>query len=299
MVKLMTRVAILGSTGMLGSTLTRVLENNVEQVYEFNRSGLSFTGNNLAWKFDVFAFNKILDDLSKLNVDYIINCVGLIKQKIDETNAKSKNLAYKINTQFPENLNNLVKKTGMPLIQIGTDCVFSGNSKFYCESDVHDSTDTYGLSKSRGEELSPNSMIIRCSIIGIENKSNNSLLGWVLSQPKFGKIKGYANHIWNGVTTLHYSQVVCGIIKSNSYFPGISHLVPNDSISKYGLIDLIRKNFSRSDLTLEYFESEKSINRTLSTDFPLRNIDFWLNAGYSEPPTIAEMISNYAMWLKK
>ena len=36
----MTKVAVLGSTGMLGSTLTSVLENQIETVYEFNRSGI-------------------------------------------------------------------------------------------------------------------------------------------------------------------------------------------------------------------------------------------------------------------
>ena len=39
----MIKVAVLGSTGMLGSSITRVLENESVTVYEFNRFGISIT----------------------------------------------------------------------------------------------------------------------------------------------------------------------------------------------------------------------------------------------------------------
>ena len=46
----MVNVAVLGSTGMLGSTLSRILEDNLANVYEFNRSGISVTKKNQARK---------------------------------------------------------------------------------------------------------------------------------------------------------------------------------------------------------------------------------------------------------
>jgi aspartate-semialdehyde dehydrogenase len=63
----MTKVAVLGSTGMLGSTLTSVLENQTETIYEFNRSGISVTGNNEAKAIEVTNANSILDSFKELN----------------------------------------------------------------------------------------------------------------------------------------------------------------------------------------------------------------------------------------
>lgn len=39
----------------------------------------------------------------------------------------------------------------MHLIQIATDCVYSGKKGDYLESDLHDPTDVYGKTKSLGE----------------------------------------------------------------------------------------------------------------------------------------------------
>ena len=292
----MTKVAILGSTGMLGSTLTSVLENQTETIYEFNRSGISVTGNNKAKAIEVTNADSILNSFKGLEIDYIVNCIGIIKHLIDENDQNSVNLASKINSEFPANLNIYASRLGIPVIQIGTDCVYSGKSGLYSEKDPHDPIDIYGDTKNAGEQSATNSMFIRCSIVGKELKSNNSLLEWVISQPKGAKVKGYINHLWNGVTTLHFSQIISGIIKSGTYKPGIIHLVPKDIVSKYELINLISSNFGRTDLQISKFEAETPINRSLITINPEQNLQLWSNGGYNEIPTIAEMVSTYAKW---
>jgi dTDP-4-dehydrorhamnose reductase len=295
-VYLMTKVAVLGSTGMLGSTLTRILENQIETIYEFNRSGISVTGNNEAKAIEVTSSDNILDSFKGLEFDYIVNCIGMIKHLINESDQSSFNLARKINSEFPSILNTYASRLDIPVIQVGTDCVYSGKSGLYSESDSHDPVDIYGETKNAGEQSATDSMIIRCSIVGKELKNNNSLLEWVISQPKGAKVKGYINHLWNGVTTLHFSQIISGIIKSGTYKPGIIHLVPKDIVSKYELINLISSHFGRTDLQVSQFEAETPINRSLITINPDQNLQLWSNGGYSETPTIAEMVSTYAKW---
>ena len=141
-------------------------------------------------------------------------------------------------------------------------------------------------------------MIIRCSIVGKELKSANSLMEWVLSQPYGATINGYTNHIWNGVTTLHFAQIVLGIIQNKSYEPGVAHLVPKDMVNKYKLIELIAKNFGRDDLIVTKFEAGNSINRSLITVDPERNLRMWQEGGYNEIPAIGQMLSTYADWTK-
>ena len=292
----MSKVAILGSTGMLGSTLTHILENQFETIYEFNRLGKSVTGNNQCRSIEVTS-SVSFDYLFKgLEVDYIVNCIGVIKHLINENDQDSVNLAHRVNTQFLVELNDYVNRYGIAVIQIGTDCVYSGKSGLYSETDPPDPVDVYGLTKKIGEQSIPNSMLIRCSIIGKELQSRNSLLEWVVSQPKAALINGYTNHIWNGVTTFHFAQIISGVIKSGTYKPGVVHLVPKDIVNKYELIKLISSNFERGDLQIIQFEAETPINRSLSTIDPERNLQMWSNGGYNDIPTIAEMVSIYSKW---
>ena len=296
MVYLMSKVAILGSTGMLGSTLTHILENQFETIYEFNRLGKSVTGNNQCRSIEVTS-SVSFDYLFKgLEVDYIVNCIGVIKHLINENDQDSVNLAHRVNTQFLVELNDYVNRYGIAVIQIGTDCVYSGKSGLYSETDPPDPVDVYGLTKKIGEQSIPNSMLIRCSIIGKELQSRNSLLEWVVSQPKAALINGYTNHIWNVVTTFHLAQIILGVIKSGTYKPGVVHLVPKDIVNKYELIKLISSNFERGDLQIIQFEAETPINRSLSTIDPERNLQMWSNGGYNDIPTIAEMVSIYSKW---
>jgi dTDP-4-dehydrorhamnose reductase len=295
----MTRVAVLGSTGMLGSTLTRVLENQFETIYEFNRSGISVTGKNQTRVIEVTDSNCLLNSFNGLEIDYIVNCIGMIKHVIDENDQNSVNLAGKINSEFPANLNVYASRLGIPVIQVGTDCVYSGKSGLYSEKDPHEPIDIYGETKNAGEQSATDSMLIRCSIVGKELKSRNSLLEWVISQPIGAKVEGYVNHLWNGVTTLHFSQIISGVIKSGAYKPGILHLVPRDIVSKFELINLISSEFGRSDLQISQFEAEIPINRSLITINPERNRQLWRQGGYNEIPTISGMVSTYAKWSRK
>jgi dTDP-4-dehydrorhamnose reductase len=295
----MTKVAVLGSTGMLGSTLTRVLENQFKTIYEFNRSGISATGKNQTRVIEVTDSNCLLNSFNGLEIDYIVNCIGMIKHVIDENDQNSVNLAGKINSEFPANLNIYASGLGIPVIQVGTDCVYSGKSGLYSENDPHEPIDIYGETKNAGEQSATDSMLIRCSIVGKELKSRNSLLEWVISQPIGAKVEGYVNHLWNGVTTLHFSQIISGVIKSSAYKPGILHLVPRDIVSKFELINLISSEFGRSDLQISQFEAETPINRSLITINPERNLQLWRQGGYNEIPTISEMVSTYAKWSQK
>jgi len=284
---------------MLGSALTRYLRNEAIDICEFNRSGTSITKNNDAKKFNVITDVNLFRDLENLKCDYIINCIGVIRQLINENDKHSVKLAYEVNANFPSRLNEYASELKTPIIQIGTDCVYSGQKGNYSENDPHDPHDIYGVTKSKGEVASTASMILRCSIIGREVNSTNSLLSWVLSRPINSKIKGFTNHYWNGLTTLHFSQIVFGIIKSHSFRQGVFHLIPNEFVSKHELITLITQAFERTDIKIDEFATDIAVNRSLTTNNTQRNLILWNNAGYSKIPTIEEMVFSYAKWSKQ
>ena len=281
---------------MLGSTLTRVLEREFGAVTEFNRTGTSITGHNEVVTLDVLNEYNLYESFDGLGIDYVINAIGMIKQVIDEKKPADVIAANTINVEFAKRLNEFSIQSRTKVIQIGTDCVFSGVEGNYSERHVFKPTDIYSETKNSGEQASTESMIIRCSIIGEEPAGSVSLLGWVLSQPKGGSLNGFTNHLWNGLTTLHFSEVVTGVIKSKSFSKGVVHLVPKDVVSKYELIRIIANEFGRPDLNINEFRAADAIDRSLVTVNPALNLQMWQAGGYNRAPSIQEMVSKYAQW---
>lgn len=293
---MVTRVLILGTTGMLGHTLVRHFIQQGIEVVEANRSDSPVIFGNSHIQFDVLK-NKVevLFD-NQDGFDYCINAVGVIRQLIQENDLQSNRAAQRINCDFPQELASISKSLNMKTIQIATDCVFSGLEGNYLETSPHSPTDVYGRSKSVGEKLSEDLMHIRCSIIGRELRSQNSLMDWLLSQPENAKVKGYVNHLWNGVTAYHFARVAFGVVAGGTFEKGTFHLVPVDSVSKFDILNDIASSFNRLDLEIVPFQAEIAIDRTLGTISESRNSEFWEDAGYSETPSIKEMIKEYAVW---
>ena len=281
---------------MLGSTLTKYLTPYVSEVVEINRSGKPVISGNKVHTFDAALGNPIREYLEREQFDLIINAIGLIKQLIDDADNDVVKKAYSLNSDLPRELSVYAKDTATAIVQIGTDCVYSGRDGNYTEDSKFDCEDLYGLSKVSGERESKSLLTLRCSIIGHEIKQPVSLMDWFLTQSRSATVRGYANHYWNGVTTLAFERIIQGIIKNNSFSPGTLHLIPKDQVSKFELLQILAELFGRKDIAISEFQAEIAVNRTLATLFPHKNEQLWLNAGYTEVPSIAELIQEYAEW---
>jgi dTDP-4-dehydrorhamnose reductase len=290
----MRKILILGSTGMLGSQVLKVLQElknfKVYATYKNNKKKLllkkliKINSNVTFIKFNVGLLNKV--KLSKYN--YIINCIGIIKPYIREKDQSSILEAIKVNSLFPHQLITASKK--VKVFQIATDCVFDGSKGNYTEIDTHNPLDVYGKSKSLGELRCSNFFNIRCSIIGTELHDHKSLLDWFKYLPLNSKINGFKNHQWNGITTYAFGKVIYGLIKSNLKIPQIIHLVPKNSINKFNLLKIFKKIFLRRDIFISYINSKDKINRTLKTIYPDLNKKIWKLAGYKDIPTLEYLI---------
>ena len=87
-----------------------------------------------------------------------------------------------------------------------------------------------------------------------------------------------------------------GIIKGNNFRSGTFHLVPSESISKFELAKIILGCFGTIEAKITQSKSSKAINRILTTNYQEFNNDMWLSAGYNRPPSIYEMMKEYALW---
>ena len=283
---------------MLGSTIAKVLTENGHKVLELNRSGVASCEKNEVAQFSAEKVLGVEPLLNTRKISYVVNCVGLIKQRFSEKSENDALSAIEVNSHFPRQLQTIVDRNKMKLIQIGTDCVFSGSRGNYSELDKFDPIDMYGKTKLEGEQNSLGSMILRTSIIGIEKNTSYSLLSWLLSRAKGSEINGFSNHSWNGVTTLDFGRIVSGIIDSDYFLPGIAHVVPGNVVSKYQILLQASRVFDRGDLFIREFEAPKSVNRSLTTIDASRNKHLWSLGGYNEIPKVEEMILGYSSWFK-
>jgi dTDP-4-dehydrorhamnose reductase len=257
------KIVVLGNTGMLGSAVSSYFINK----YGEENVLLSYRKNNIKLKNNMFYLDALEFDEKESSIpecDYIINCIGLIKQVADWNTYE----AIKINSCFPRELGKYCNKHNIKLINITTDCVFSGKDGNYNENSIHDALDEYGKTKSLGEVDSKNVMNIRTSVIGEELYKNISLISWVKSQ-NGKRVNGYTNHLWNGVTTLQYAKICSKIIDEELFEEGLFHVFSN-TVNKNKLIRIIADYF-KLDIIIDPFETEKSCDRSLSTVKELNN----------------------------
>ena len=275
-------VLVFGPMGMLGHEVVKALRGKNFGVTTAGRAGADLH------------FEVGTSDLSELRMrefDFIVNCIGLITHNINESDAKSVAAAKLVNSEFPDQLAEFAEKKKLRVMQIATDCVFSGVKGCYLETDPHDATDVYGTTKSAGEVKSPTFMHIRASIIGRELKGKKSLLEWVNSQPKGAAIPGFTDRVWNGVTSTAFAKVVEGVIGQNTFKPGVWHLIPANKVTKAELVEAIANSLGRTDLEITPEESGTPKDLTLATNHPDFNQLLWTNAGYQSIPTIEELLN--------
>tara|TARA_B100001250_G_scaffold313148_1_gene275191 strand:+ start:5017 stop:5889 length:873 start_codon:yes stop_codon:yes gene_type:complete len=235
------RIMILGSTGMLGHMLFFYLKKNKK----FKIYNLSFRKklNSKSIICDIHNISDLKKILKRIKPEIIINSIGILPQnpKFNKINS------IFINSLFPQRLKEISKELNSKIIQISTDCVFDGKRGKYSENDIPNEIKTYGLTKILGEITGTQHLTIRTSIIGPElKKEGKGLLHWVFNEN--GKIKGYNKAIWGGITTLELSKVIEYCISYN--ISGLYHVTNGESISKYDLLNLIKREFKLNQIEI-------------------------------------------------
>ena len=279
------RVVILGAKGMLGQSLVREFAGRGIATFQASRLGpIFFDGS----KSSVEALTQELD----LSLgDFVINTVGQVKSQIREDSPHSIQEAILANSVLPYLLAAKAELMGFRMVSPATDCVFSGSSGQYSEASVHDAIDIYGKSKSLGEVKSPQALNIRSSFVGPEKTTRKMLLEWLRNQATDASLNGFTDHYWNGVTVDCVARVFAGLVESQSNLHGTYHLVPADVVTKYELLQLLKKRLGRDDLKVTPSESGSPTNRSLVTRFDETNLAMWNLAGYGSPQSISTLVA--------
>lgn len=228
------KIVIMGSSGMLGSSLTRHLSGNPAfAIHTVDRSHVRLVENTISHQVDDLFDEAWLDEfLKQENPDFVINCIGIIKQK-----SSTDFDLVKVNSLLPYILAEFASKYHFNVIHFSTDCVFAGLTGNYSDSDVHDALDLYGRSKSLGEVCHNKVLNLRTSIIGHGVKPNSSLIDWFISK-QGGFVSGFTKAIFSGFPTIVISEIIEDILLTKDFSAGTFNLSASP-ISKFELLEKV------------------------------------------------------------
>lgn len=212
------RLIVLGGTGMLGNKVVAEVVRRGYTVVAPKRSELD-----LAKHFQLEAFLH-----ANTSAVALINCAGIIKAR-----NKSAQEMTLVNSIAPFYIAQWADRHKIKVINISTDCVFSGKSGFNSVDSSPDPVDIYGRTKLLGE-VACNCYVtnIRTSFIGLED----GLLAWLIAN-KGKQIYGWSEAYWSGASNTLLAEAILDTL-DGSFRPlaNIEHFSANQEISKFDLL---------------------------------------------------------------
>ena len=190
----------------------------------------------------------LADLFAQVRPDVVVNAIGIIKQ---QSASEDPLIALGINALLPHRLARLCEQHDARLVHLSTDCVFSGRTGEYRETDFADADDLYGRSKYLGEVDEPHALTLRTSIIGHELGSAFSLVDWFLGQDT--AVKGYARAIFSGLPAIAIARFIRDHVLGAPKLHGVYHLAA-DPIDKHTLLSLVADVYGK-DIAIERDEA--------------------------------------------
>jgi dTDP-4-dehydrorhamnose reductase len=268
------RIAILGASGMLGSQLFKTsLEKGVDvfgivrDIEKVSKKIGLLSENRLVKINDVKDFTSLEVVIKDINPDFLINCIGVVKQ----SNLSKNHLeSITINSLLPHVLEQFGNKFDFNLIHVSTDCIFDGKKGSYKESDVSSANDLYGLSKFLGEVSYGKGITLRTSIIGHEiSNPKHGLIDWFLGASS--PVKGFQKAIFSGLTTYELSKVILEKVIPSGLPSGTYH-VSADPINKFDLLSIVNEVYELNKQILP--SDDLVIDRSLDSSLFRNLVDY-------------------------
>ena len=238
----MQKALVVGSTGLLGSRVSRMLteQYDVTCTHHKNLPLPGFESINL----DVTSFAEIENLLANKDFDLIINCAGLTSVEACEFRPEA---AWQLNATLPYHLAFLSNKYGVRFIHISTDHYQSDLENPRDEQATMLPINQYGYSKLAGErfvlEFNASATVIRTNFFGFTVNGSHSLLDFLVSKLSNNQeIVGFEDVKFSplGATTL--VSLITEIAKQN--FPGLINAAGNETISKLEFAQLVVKSIN-------------------------------------------------------
>lgn len=287
----MLKIAIIGSTGLLGSNLTKLYEKH--DVKAFSRKKSNNVKSSLNQVIDTNNLVSKLDEIfTKWQPNIIINAVALVNLQACENDYA---LAYDCNVRIAKELAEIAKKWHSYFIHISTDHYYTDQQRVHSELSKIDTVNNYAKTKYLAEqvvsEINQNTLIVRTNIIGFRNNDTDSFFEWLLnSLIQNVQINMYTNFLTSPISAKQLGDI---LIKCYHHkIQGVYNICSSEVIDKFSfgvktarVFGLNANNINQSEL----INSKSNVNRALNLGLDTTKITNELKI---KTPTIDETLAN-------
>lgn len=263
----MTKIAITGGTGLVGSRVIELLKNKYEFISIDRSNGFDITDHSTLEKiqdnFDIFLHLAAYTNVDGAEVD---------------RDLKEESAAWKLNVSGTKNIIEVCKKLHKKIIYVSTEFVFDGEKGEYAEIDVPNPINWYGQTKFAGEKMVQTSslsyMILRLSSpYRSEFEKKNDFMRAMKSKLENSKeIMGVTDHTFTPTFIDDFANAVDILISNNA--EGIYHVVGSDFLSPFDAAQKIaevfnlNKNVIKPTTREEYFigKAKRGYNWSVKND---------------------------------
>lgn len=296
------KVLITGGSGLLGSNLVKLMEDEFE-VHAVIRSHEMKFKKSQVHNVDITEGSEFVKTAMKVGPQFIIHTAALTNVDYCETHRDE---AWKTNVVGTKNVMAAARETKSKTIYISTDSVFDGKRGMYTEDDSPNPLNHYAFTKLEGEKVVSGSglpyLIVRTNIYGWNVQKKTSIAEWIRSTlEKKNKITLFSDIFFTPILVNNLSDAIVEMMEKD--VQGLYHVAGSERCSKlqFGLIlarifDLDKKliepiKFSDKNLEAERprdpslsIEKTKRLIKTELLDVRegLKNFKYLLNSGYVE-----------------
>ncbi len=246
----MRKIAITGSTGLIGTRIIELLKN------EFEFVGI------LQTKTDITDKKQTADFINGIEFDLLLHLAGFTDVDAAENN---KEIAQKVNVEGTRNVFEAAMAKNKQFIYISTDFVFDGKNPPYFEDSVPNPLSFYAQTKYEGEKIvKDRAMIVRLAYPYRKD-----------FEPKKDLVRNIMHALEQGKTLMMVSDAlitptfiddIAYALKHliNNYVPEIFHIVGGNSLSPYEIGRMIARTFGLNETLIhsttfqEYYQNKAS-----------------------------------------
>lgn len=223
----MTRVAVLGSTGQLGTDLVRLLEQpRTYQVFPLRHSDIECTEPEMV--------RQVLESLSP---DVVVNCAAFVRVDDCEDHPWE---AFRVNALGARYIAEACAALDAACVYISTDYVFDGDKQTpYLEDDPPSPLSVYGVSKLAGEyfvrNFCPKHFVVRTSglygVAGSSGKGGNFVETMIRLAKENKPIRVVDDQVLTPTYTRDLVQKIKELLQTEAY--GLYHITNSGQCSWY------------------------------------------------------------------
>lgn len=240
----MKRILVTGSNGLLGQTLTELLQGGTRAELIASSKGANRYPDSDGYAYtelDISDNEQLSEVISVFKPDVIINTAAITNVDVCHL---ERDLCRKVNVDAVRDLVAICEAKNIHLIHLSTDFVFDGESGPYAEDAILKPISFYGESKYEAEKIIQGSVcrwtILRTILVyGVTaNMSRSNIVLWAKSALEKRESIKVVNDQWR-MPTLALDLAEACLLVVEKEAAGIFHISGNEMMSVYELVQKV------------------------------------------------------------